>query len=76
MNAHCERFNRTIQEEFVDYHRDTLLDNLTAFNNKMIDYLLWYNGKRPHWALNLMSPISFLVKMNFQCNMWWPYTIE
>ena len=21
MNAHVERFNRTIQEEFVDYHR-------------------------------------------------------
>src|SRR4029079_2847489 len=30
MNAHCERFNRTIQEEFVDYHYDPLfLDELT-----------------------------------------------
>jgi transposase InsO family protein len=74
MNAHCERFNRTLQEEFIDYHRDELLDDLNVFNNKMIDYLLWYNGNRPHWSLALKSPIEFLVKHNFQCNMWWPDT--
>ena len=76
MNAHCERFNRTIQEEFVDYHRDELLDNLDLFNNKMIDYLLWYNGERPHWGLALKSPIEFLVKQNCECNMWWPQTFS
>jgi transposase InsO family protein len=74
MNAHCERFNRTIQEEFVDYHRDELLDNLADFNHRMIDYLLWYNGERPHWSLNLKSPIDFLIFKHFECNMWWPYT--
>jgi transposase InsO family protein len=30
MNAHCERFNRTVQEECIDYHYDLLsLDDLT-----------------------------------------------
>ncbi len=47
MNAHCERFNRTIQEEFVDYHESELL-HPEVFNQKLIEYLLWYNGERPH----------------------------
>lgn len=33
MNAHAERFNRTIQEEFVDYHASLLLDT-EAFNRR------------------------------------------
>ncbi|MCX8519802.1 MAG: hypothetical protein ORN21_06690, partial [Methylophilaceae bacterium] len=28
MNAHCERFNRSIQESFVDYHEDLLFSDL------------------------------------------------
>lgn len=29
---HVERFNRTVQEPFVDYHEDLLFRNLEAFN--------------------------------------------
>jgi hypothetical protein len=57
MNAHCERFNRTIQEEFVNYYYDDLQDQIDIFNDKMIDYLLWYNGERPHWALGCLTSI-------------------
>ncbi len=71
MNAHDERFNRTIQEEFVDYHQAELL-NPDAFNRKLIEWLLWYNGERPHWALDLKSPIQFLTEQNpEECKMWW-----
>lgn len=71
VNAHEERFNRTIQEEFVDYHVPELLNPLT-FNEQLIEYLLWYNGERPHWGLKLKSPIQFLTERNPQeCNMWW-----
>lgn len=74
MNAHCERFNRTIQEEFVDYHEPLLLD-VSKFNDALIDWLLWYNGERPHWSLDLKSPIQFLTAENpGLCNMWWPST--
>ena len=52
MNAHCERFNRTLQEEFVDYHAGLLFDP-PAFNREMIPWLVWYNTERPHWGLNL-----------------------
>jgi transposase InsO family protein len=83
MNAHCERFNRSIQEEFVDYHEDILFSDLNAFNNQLTDYLIWFNGQRPHWALQqktssgqpqLLSPIQFLIHNNNLCHMYWPYT--
>ncbi len=36
MNAHVERFNRTLQEQFVDYHTDLLFDDLAAFNRNWL----------------------------------------
>jgi transposase InsO family protein len=32
MNAHAERFNRTIQESFVDYHEELLFTDLALSN--------------------------------------------
>lgn len=74
MNAHCERFNRTIQEEYIDYHESELL-NPALFNQKLADWLIWYNAERPHWSLNLKSPIQFLIEQNpKECQMWWADT--
>lgn len=76
MNAHCERFNRTLQEEFVDYHVDDLIDT-HAFNEGLVDYGVWFNAVRPHWALSLKSPLEFLMLNNqLKCNMWWANTID
>jgi transposase InsO family protein len=50
MNAHAERFNRTIQESFVDYHEDLLFTDLAVFNRKLADWLVFYNTERPHHA--------------------------
>jgi len=60
MNAHLERFNCTLQEEFVDYHlADLLIPEI--FNRKLAEYLLWYNAKRVHFAFqNKLSPIQFM----------------
>jgi hypothetical protein len=33
MNAHAERFNRTIQEEFIEFHRDLRLEDLIAMTS-------------------------------------------
>lgn len=61
MNAHVERFNRTIQEEFIDYHNSLLL-NVDDFNNRLMDYLIWYNTKRVHHAFqNKLSPFQFMI---------------
>ena len=58
MNAHAERFNRTLQEPFVDYHEDFLFDDLTAFNQKLADWLLAYNTVLPHHSLDRPSPVQ------------------
>ncbi len=74
MNAHVERFNRTIQEEFLDYHEDLLVEP-RLFNRELIPWLLWYNGERPHWGLKLKSPVQFLMEQRpKECKMWWTNT--
>lgn len=62
MNAYVERFNRTIQEEFIDNHEDLLFYDLNAFNAKLMDYLLFYNTKRIHLGLKNQTPINFLIQ--------------
>ena len=84
MNAHCERFNRTVQEECIDYHYDLLfLDDLTEVNLELLRWLSWYNLERPHFSLttpipgrktpHLLSPVQVL-QQNPRCNMYWPDT--
>lgn len=61
MNAHVERFNRTIQEEFADYHHRLLLEP-ERFNAKLMDWLIFYNTKRVHYAFeNKMTPVQYLL---------------
>lgn len=61
MNAEIERFNRTILEAFVNQHRHLLAYDIDAFNQKLIEWLLWYNTRRPHWSLGLVSPLKYIV---------------
>jgi hypothetical protein len=44
MNAHAERFNRKIQEQFLNPHEELLL-NPPALNRELISWLLRYNGR-------------------------------
>jgi transposase InsO family protein len=79
MNAHCERFNRTIQEEFIDYHANELTDT-QLFNRKLMDWLVWYNTRRVHYAFkNQLSPVQFILSLNQEqlpqeCNLTWTHT--
>lgn len=59
VNGVVERFNRTIQEECIK-RSDEIYYNVEAFDKKLIQYLYWYNYKRPHASLNYMSPITFI----------------
>lgn len=76
MNAHCERFNRTIQEEFIDYNAYFLRDP-SEFNKKLMEWLIWYNTERPHFAFkNRLSPLQFMLSLYpiKKCNMYWMHT--
>lgn len=55
-NAVNERFNKTIQEEFINLGNFTT--DTDAFNRTLTDWLIEYNFKRPHQALNYQTPIK------------------
>lgn len=59
INAYIERFNRTIQEEFI-LRNDEIYYDQKAFAKKLTKYLYWYNYQRPHASLKYMSPMSFI----------------
>jgi len=59
-NAVLERFNRTLQEEFISQGNFDL--DMNRFNSRMTEWLIEYNFRRPHQALGYMSPINFQVK--------------
>jgi len=73
-NAYIERFNRTIQEEFSDYHLNTLAYNLKLFNIKLTKYLLWYNTRRPHQRFNQIPPLKYLINNYGFSHMLWTRT--
>lgn len=56
-NAVCERFNRTLQEEFIQLGNYT--NNPEVFNRYLTDWLIEYNFHRPHASLNYETPINF-----------------
>ncbi len=62
-----ERFNRTLQEDFVDQNLDVIRDK-PEFNRRLADYIIWYNTKRPHRTLGLKSPINYLIENNLMSN--------
>lgn len=76
MNAHVERFNRTLSEDFIRHNRAALRDDLSRFNELLIDWLLWYNTERPHQSLGMLSPLRYIVRdlTAHQCQMYWTRT--
>lgn len=52
-----ERFNKTLEDEFIN------LGNFTAdviqFNHNLTEWLIEYNFRRPHQSLNYETPINF-----------------
>ena len=75
-NGHLERFNRTIQEQYIYWHTDEL-DEMDSFNQKLMDYLIWYNTEKPHRGIGNLSPLRYYLD-NFlppkKSNMLWTLT--
>ena len=67
MNAYVERFNRIIQDDFIDW-RLYELKNPDEFNSLLIDYLIFCSAERVHCAFqNELSPIQqFMVQRHKQ----------
>ena len=59
-NAVNERFNRTLQDEFISLGNMTA--DTAAFNQRLTEWLVEYNFSRPHQTLGYLPPISFTFK--------------
>ena len=61
INTFIERYNRTVQEEYLDYHLDELVDTNQG-NQLLIDWNIYYNTKRRHHSLQLLSPMQYFIE--------------
>lgn len=60
INGVIERFNRTIQDEFLSRSDELYNQDWDRFREKLTNYLTWYNTRRPHHSLKLMTPLNYL----------------
>ena len=62
MNAYIEKTNDIIQKEFVTKNLYLLnqKDGLNQFNQKLMEWLIYYNTEREHSGLDYYTPIEFL----------------
>ena len=61
-NGMCERFIRTMKEEFAWQHT---FDSLEDARSAMRSWIEWYNAGRPHSALGYRSPREFAAETAF-----------
>jgi hypothetical protein len=73
IDTFIERFNRTIQDEFIDPNLDTIHDK-GVFGRKLSDYIIYYNSQRPHHSLDLKSPLQYFIDQRGMSQMSLTYT--
>ncbi|MDO8514955.1 MAG: integrase core domain-containing protein, partial [bacterium] len=60
-NPALERFNRTLQEEWLELS-EVGLDEIEEANLDLTTWLIEYNSHRPHQALDYMTPLAYAFK--------------
>ena len=68
INAYVERFNRTLREEFLNVN-GILIKEKDDFDKLLIDWLVYYNSKRPLFSLNLKAPLQYILINYKMANM-------
>ena len=56
-NWKVERFWRTIEEDMLE---DTSYESLEQLKEELLQYLIYFNHKRPHQWINGLAPVDFL----------------
>jgi transposase InsO family protein len=57
-NSAVERFNKTLQEEWLNDGHFT--PNINEFNGALTEWLIEYNFERPHQTLDYLTPFEYL----------------
>ena len=55
-NGYVERFNWTVQDEFILYELYLAEYDLRLFDQKLAEWVNFYNNVRPHQSLNYKTP--------------------
>lgn len=74
VDTFIERYNRTLQEEFIDYHLDIIHDK-KLFNQKLADWNIYYDINRRHHSLGLVSPLRHFVEKGGMSHKYLTYTL-
>lgn len=75
IDSFIERYNRTLQEECLDYHLEDLIDPKLG-NQRLTDWNIYYNTKRRHHSLGLKSPLNYLIENGGLSQMSLTYTLS
>lgn len=70
-NPALERFNSTIQEEWLDFS-EVGLNDIQKANLDLTTWLIKYNSYRPHEALANQTPLEYAHQNFFQVLPMWP----
>jgi len=73
INGVVERFNRTLREDFLNPNLH-LIRSPKLFHDKLIDFLLFFNTKRPHQSLGQRSPLGYALEEGYLSQMYWTCT--
>ena len=69
-NPALERFNKTIQEEWLDFS-ETGLDDIQEANEDLTLWLIKYNSYRPHETLEYLTPLEYAQEHFFKVSPMW-----
>ncbi len=69
-NPALERFNKTVQEEWLDFSEAGLIDIKQA-NADLTQWLVKYNSYRPHEALDYLTPLEYAQQNFFKVSPMW-----
>lgn len=74
-NPSIERFNNTIQYEWLEYSRIGL-DDINEANKDLTNWLIKYNSYRPHQALDYKTPLEYAHENFFKVLPMWPASTQ
>ncbi|MBP8591472.1 integrase core domain-containing protein [Candidatus Shapirobacteria bacterium] len=61
IDTSLERYKRTLEEECLNYHPDELMD-IRQGNQVLADWNVYYNTRRRHHSLGLLSPMQYFIE--------------
>jgi len=75
-NPALERFNRTVQDEWLSLS-EVGLDDIVEANQDLTEWLIEYNAIRPHQSLDYLTPIEYASTNYFKVlPMWSASTLQ